>query len=100
MKNEYIELVSFDGQNITFRLSMKKIIIFLIHEMSKTILKSPSFSNKNETKTKPELNNTKLSLPSHLKTFKWKFSYGNGFYYRQKVIFYALNELRKIWIIR
>ena len=37
------------------------------------------FSNKNKSKLKPELNNTKSALPPKFQSFKQKFLSGDGF---------------------
>ena len=47
--------------------------------MSKTIIKSRLHSNKQKTKIKQEINNTKPILPTHLQSFKQKLLSGNGF---------------------
>ena len=49
--------------------------------MSKTLIKSRLHSNKQKTKVKQEINNTKSNLPPHLQTFKQKLLSGNGFIY-------------------
>ena len=38
--------------------------------MKKALIKSRSFPNKNKFKNKPELNNTKSTLPQSLRPFK------------------------------
>ena len=47
--------------------------------MPKTLIKSRLHSNKQKTKIKQEINNTKSNLPPHLQTFKQKLLSGNGF---------------------
>ena len=47
--------------------------------MSKTLIKSRLHSNKQKTKIKQEINNTKSNLPPHLQRFKQKLLSGNGF---------------------
>ena len=49
--------------------------------MPETLIKSRLHSNKQKTKIKQEINNTKSNLPSHLQTFKQKLLSGNGFIY-------------------
>ena len=46
--------------------------------MTKTLLQSRSFPNKNKTKINLELHNTKSNLPPNLKTFEQKIISGNG----------------------
>ena len=48
--------------------------------MPKTLIKSRLHSNKQKIKYKPEMNNTKSNLPSHLQAFKQKLLSGNGFF--------------------
>jgi len=48
--------------------------------MTKTLIKSRLFPNKNKIKIKPELNNNNSSiLPSNLQTNKQKLLSGSGF---------------------
>ena len=47
--------------------------------MPKTLIKSRLHSNKQKPKFRPEVNNTKESLPPHLQIFKQKLLSGNGF---------------------
>ena len=47
--------------------------------MPKTSIKSRLHSNKQKIKDKPEMNNTKSNLPSHLQAFKQKLLSGSGF---------------------
>ena len=47
--------------------------------MPKTLIKSRLHSNKQKTKIKQEVNNTKSNLPRHLQSFKQKLLSGNGF---------------------
>ena len=47
--------------------------------MPKTLIKSRLDSNKQKTKIKREINNTKSNLPPHLQIFKQKLLLGNGF---------------------
>ena len=43
--------------------------------MTKTLLKSRIFPNKNKTKIKTEVDNTKLTLPQNLQSLEQKFFY-------------------------
>ena len=47
--------------------------------MPKTLIKSRLHSNKQKTKIKQEVKNTKSKLPPHLQSFKQKLLSGNGF---------------------
>ena len=47
--------------------------------MLKPLIKSRLLSNRHKPKTKPELNNTKSTLPPNLQAFKQKLISGNGF---------------------
>ena len=47
--------------------------------MPKTLIKSRLHSNKQKTKIKHEVNNSKSKLPPHLQKFKQKLLSGNGF---------------------
>ena len=47
--------------------------------MPRTVIKSRLHSNKHRAKVKPELNNTKPTLPQNLQTFEQKLLSGNGF---------------------
>ena len=47
--------------------------------MPRTIIKSILYSNKQNLKFKPELNDTTSKLPPHLQSFKQKVLSGNGF---------------------
>ena len=47
--------------------------------MPTTLIKSRLHSNKQKTKIKQEMNDTKSNLPQHLQTFKQKLLSGNGF---------------------
>ena len=47
--------------------------------MPKTLIKSRLRTDKYKPKIKPELNNTKSTLPPSLQTFKQKLLSGNGF---------------------
>ena len=47
--------------------------------MPKTLIKSRLHSNKQKTKIKQEIINTKSNLPPHLQSFKQKLLSGNGF---------------------
>ena len=47
--------------------------------MPKTLIKSRLHSNKQKTKIKQEINNTKSNSPPHLQSFKQKLVSGNGF---------------------
>ena len=78
IENEKNQLVSFNAQSITFRLSIKEIKILTL-KMSGTIKKSKLHPNKHRPKTEQELNNTKSNLPPNLQSFKQKLLSGNGF---------------------
>ena len=47
--------------------------------MPSTLINSRLHSNKQKTKIKQEMNNTKSILPPHLQSFKQKLLSGNGF---------------------
>ena len=47
--------------------------------MTRTIIKSRLHSNKQKTKIKQEINNTKSILRPHLQSFKQKLLSGHGF---------------------
>ena len=47
--------------------------------MPKTIIKSRLLSNKNKSKIRQKINNTKSNLPPHLQLFKQKLLSGKGF---------------------
>ena len=47
--------------------------------MTRTLIKSRLHSNKQKTKIKQEIYNTKSILPPHLQSFKQKLLSGNGF---------------------
>ena len=47
--------------------------------MPKTLIKSRLHSNKQKTKIKREINNTKSNIPPHLQIFKQKLLSRNGF---------------------
>ena len=47
--------------------------------MTKTLIKSRIFPNKNENKIQLELKNTKSNLPPNLQSFKQNFLSANGF---------------------
>ena len=47
--------------------------------MPRTLIKSRLHSNKNKTKIKPEIDNTKSNLPTNLQLLKEKILLGNGF---------------------
>ena len=47
--------------------------------MTRTLLKSRLHFNKQKTKIKQEINNTKSNLSPHLQSFKQKLLSGNGF---------------------
>ena len=47
--------------------------------MPKTLIKSRLHSNRQNTKIKREINNTKSNLPPHLQIFKQKLLSGNSF---------------------
>ena len=47
--------------------------------MPKTLIKSRLHSNKQKTKIKQEVDNTKSNLPPHLQSFKQQLLSGNGF---------------------
>ena len=47
--------------------------------MTRTIINSRLHSNKQKTKIKQEINNTKSNLPQHLQSFKQNLLSGNGF---------------------
>ena len=47
--------------------------------MPQTLIKSRLHSNEHKQKIKPEVNNTKSTLPPHLQSFKQKLLSGNGF---------------------
>ena len=76
LKNENIQLVSFNGQSINLRLSINKIFSYW---MTKTLVKSRFLPHK-KNKNKPELINTASSeLPSKVQSFKQKLLSGKGF---------------------
>ena len=78
LKNENKDLVSFNGQGITFRLPIKEIKTFW---MTKTLILSRLFSNKKKNKIKPEMNNINQSqLPPDLQTYKQKILSGIVFF--------------------
>ena len=76
LKNENNQLISFNGQNITFRLSNKEIYFIYL---PKTLKKSRLNSNKHKPKIKEQFKKTKSNLPPNLQTFKQKLISGNGF---------------------
>ena len=47
--------------------------------MPRTLIKSRLHPNKQKSKIKQQINNTKLNLPSHIQSFKQKLLSGNGF---------------------
>ena len=47
--------------------------------MTRTLIKSRLHPNKQKTKIKQEINNTKSNLPQNLELFKQKLLSGNGF---------------------
>ena len=75
LKNEYGNLVSFNGQSITFRLSIKEVYFYSIND--KDFNKTKMFSKKLKQKHKPQKENSQL--PPNLHSFKQKLLSGNGF---------------------
>ena len=69
--------------------------------MPKTLIKSRIHSNKQKTKIKREINNTKSNLPPNLQIFKQKLLSGNGFVEYKWIysFLYLLNELTRFPII-
>ena len=76
LKIENGNLVSFKGQSISFRLSIKELYI----KMTRTLIKSRLPSNKHKPKHKQEITNTKSNLPPNIQSFKQKLLSGNGFF--------------------
>ena len=71
LKHENNQLVSFNGQSITFRLSIKESSFI---KMPKTLIKSRLHSNIKKLKYEPELNNTKSNFPQNPQTYKKIFT--------------------------
>ena len=68
LKNEKDQLVSFNGQSLTFRLSIKEIWVISTRQMPKILIKLRLNSNKYKPKIKHETNDSKTTLPPSLQS--------------------------------